>query len=532
MPRAKSDIYTPTYQTRIHSSEMENEVLCAFAALFGTAKRSLFADLARGRLANDCKSSYIKKFGITARHFNAIKVGLEGNIASAKALQQLRVKTLRNQIESIEHFLKKRSKKDPRVVHQKKRRLACLAARLHRLEENVSLGRIHLCFGSKRLFRAQFALSDNGYQSFEEWGEEWRGSRSNSLFLLGSKDETAGNQSATASIQEDGGISLRIRLPDALRTYGKYLVLKNLYFSYGHDRIVAALKDTASPVAISYRLVLDEKGWRVFATLPITKPLVITQKGRGVIGIDINADHLAVVETDRSGNPIQHIRVELNTYGKSSGQTKARIGDAVKTIVHQASLVQKPIVLEDLSFDQKKCELREIGNPRYARMLSSFTYHEVTRFIISAAAQNGVEVGVVNPAYTSVIGRAKFCKRYGLSIHESAALCIGRRFLGVSERLPRHLNEIADGKGGFVTLPLPVRNRGRHVWSSWRQVRKRLPAALVAHFRAVKNRSPGQSNLACCDTKTVLDFVGETSARESVAELLGCRVLGRILNSL
>ena len=168
MPREKSDIYTPTYQTRIHSSGMENEVLSACAALFGTVKRSLFADLAKGRLANDCKSSYIKKFGITARHFNAIKVGLEGNIASAKALQQLRVKTLRNQIESIEHFLKKRSKKDPRVVHQKKRRLACLTARLHRLEENVSLGRIHLCFGSKRLFRAQFALLANGYQSFEE----------------------------------------------------------------------------------------------------------------------------------------------------------------------------------------------------------------------------------------------------------------------------------------------------------------------------------------------------------------------------
>ena len=524
MPRAKSDIYTPTYQTRIHSSGMENEVLCAFAALFGTVKRSLFADLARGRLANDCKSSYIKKYGITARHFNAVKVGLEGNIASAKTLQRLRVKTLQHKIESIEHFLKKGSKKDPRVVHQKKRRLACLTARLHRLEEDISQGKVHLCFGSKKLFWAQFALLANGYQSFEEWNEEWRGSRSNSFFLLGSKDETAGNQSATASIQEDGRISLRIRLPDAFQRYGKYLVLKDLYFSYGHDRIVAALKDTVSPVAISYRFLLDEKGWRVFATLPITKPPVVTRKGRGAIGIDINADHLAVVETDRSGNPIQHVRFELNTYGKSSAQTKACIGDAVKAIVHQASLAQKPIVLEDLSFDQKKCELREIGNPRYARMLSSFAYHEVMQFITSAAARNGVEVGTVNPAFTSVIGRAKFCKRYGLSIHESAALCIGRRFLGVSERLPRHLNAIADGKGGFVTLPLPVRNRGRHVWSSWRHVRKKLPAALAAHFRAVKNRSSGQSNLACCDTKKVLDFVGETPARESVAELLGCRI--------
>ena len=49
--------------------------------------------------------------------------------------------------------------------------------------------------------------------------------------------------------------------------------------------------------------------------------------------------------------------------------------------------------------------------------------------------------------------------------HASAALCIGRRFLGASERLPSHLNEIADGKGSSVTLPLPVRNRERHVRS-------------------------------------------------------------------
>ena len=524
MPQKKSDLYTPTYQTRIHSCAAEDEILNSCATLFGTVERSLFADLERGKLVNECKSSYIKKYGITARHFNAIRVQLEGKISSIRALQQIRLKAVRGQIESIEHFLEKRLKRDPRVVHQKKRRLALLTARLCRLEEDIAQEKVHLCFGSKKRFRAQFDLLANGYHSHEEWKKDWIASRSNSFFLLGSKDETAGNQSATATVQEDGRISLRIRLPDALRERGKYLVIKDLYFSYGHDQIVAALTNSKSQVAISYRLVRDEKGWRVFATLPITKPSVVTRKGRGVIGVDINADHLAVVETDRSGNPIKHFRLDLNTYGKGQGQSKALIGDAAKVLIHQGRLAQKPIVLEELSFDKKKNELREIDNPKYARMLSSFAYNEISQFITSAAARNGVEVEKVNPAYTSVIGRAKFCKRYGLSIHESAALCIGRRFLGVSERLPRHLNEVADGKGGFVTLPLPVRNRGRHVWSSWRQVRKRLPAALAAHFRAVKNRSSGQGNLACCDTKRVLNLVGETPPRESTAELLGCRI--------
>jgi hypothetical protein len=52
----------------------------------------------------------------------------------------------------------------------------------------------------------------------------------------------------------------------------------------------------------------------------------------------------------------------------------------------------------------------------------------------------------VNPAYTSVIGRFKYMKKYGLSVHESAALVIGRRGLGYQERLPKELIDIIKTK--------------------------------------------------------------------------------------
>ena len=51
----------------------------------------------------------------------------------------------------------------------------------------------------------------------------------------------------------------------------------------------------------------------------------------------------------------------------------------------------------------------------------------------------GFRVKKVNPAYTSVIGRFKYMKKYGLSVHESAALVIGRRGLGYRERVPKEL---------------------------------------------------------------------------------------------
>ena len=61
-------------------------------------------------------------------------------------------------------------------------------------------------------------------------------------------------------------------------------------------------------------------------------------------------------------------------------------------------------------------------------------------------------------AYTSVIREYKFAKKYGLSVHHAATLVIARRTLGLSETLPSQLH---------VTLPLPARNRSRHVWSKW-----------------------------------------------------------------
>ena len=52
--------------------------------------------------------------------------------------------------------------------------------------------------------------------------------------------------------------------------------------------------------AISYRFKRDRKGWRVFATTDMMEVPVVTDRSCGAIGVDLNADHLAVVETDAS----------------------------------------------------------------------------------------------------------------------------------------------------------------------------------------------------------------------------------------
>jgi IS605 OrfB family transposase len=320
-------------------------------------------------------------------------------------------------------------------------------------------------------------------------------------------------------------------MPDALITkHGKYILLPNIRFAYGHEAIVSAiqncqlrrdltlLKDPCYKncgQAITFLFKKDKKGWRVFVSTDVKPPLLISNKERGVIGLDINSDHLAVVETDRFGNPIEKYTFPLPLQNTTKQQTRAMIGDASKKIIALCEQAQKPLVLENLDFQKKKAQLRQ-KNKTYARMLSAFAYQDILTHLKSRGQSKGIQVQSVNPAFTSLIGRVNYAKRYGLSIHHAAALCIGRRFLGVSERMPQGQREIPDGKGGHVTLDLPVRNRSRHVWYQWGQLNKKLPAALTAHFRTEKIRSSSSCKATC---EIFPNLVGGTPTRESSASL-------------
>ena len=110
--------------------------------------------------------------------------------------------------------------------------------------------------------------------------------------------------------------------------------------------------------------------------------------------------------------------------------------------------------------------------------------------IKARARREGVQVFEVNPAYTSQIGKIKFAKRYGLSIHHAAALCIARRILGFSELLPRH-SDVPSGRGTYVAFAVPARTQQRYFWSYLGDVARKLQTALAEHFRVTKCQSVG-----------------------------------------
>jgi IS605 OrfB family transposase len=473
-----------TFETRISTDESSHHILFLCAKLFAKVEHHLFKAKISNIDQNICKRQFLEQYGITSRQYNACNTQISGKIESIKEGREDQIICLEEKIKTLESKIKKI--RNSFTAHQKKRRLASLKEKLENLKKDKAQNIVRLCFGSKKLFHAQFALEENGFSSHEEWKQAFEKQRSSEFFVLGSKDETSGNQSCTAFMQENGTLTLRLRLPNAFATqYGTHLVIPHVKFAYGHQEILAAL---SSKQAISYRFKSDEKGWRIFVSVNIAPPPVLSDERQGAIGVDINSNHLSIVEIDRFGNPLHKQTIPLNLYGKSTNQAKAFIGDACKKIVEIAEDTKKPLVLEKLDFKKKKATLRENGTA-YARMLSSFAYSSILTHLKSRAQKRGIEVKEVNPAYTSIIGRVKFSKRYGLSIHHAAALVIARRFFRFSEKPPSRLTDIPDGRGGHVTLPLPVRNRGEHVWTLWRRLSKKLSVVLAAHFRAIKNRS-------------------------------------------
>ena len=285
---------------------------------------------------------------------------------------------------------------------------------------------------------------------------------------------TARCQLCVAAIADDGTLNLRLRLPDCLAgEHGKYLVIQGVRFAHGHPQVLAALHSNAEYAGhrrrhgekearaddlaqvVSYRFKRDAKGWRVFVTTKMMDVPVATDQRRGAIGVDLNADHLAVAETGSSGNYVSAWRAPVVTYGKNTRQAEALIGDAVASVVNYAREVGKPIVIETLDFRQKKAAL-EGESRRYSRILSSFAYGKVKAYFVSRGYRKGVEVHQVNPAYSSVIGRVKFMEWYGLSVHQAAALVLARRLLGCSERIPRR-RVCPVGSGVHVAFTVPAK---------------------------------------------------------------------------
>ncbi|WP_289424999.1 IS200/IS605 family accessory protein TnpB-related protein, partial [Faecalibaculum rodentium] len=282
-------------------------------------------------------------------------------------------------------------------------------------------------------------LEENGLSCHEGWKELFVRSRDRMMYLCGKNDEKNGNQLCHLFRMEDGSWMIGI-LPVLKPEKGQDKIITGpvkITHAPGLELLNKTFDgfEAAQPVkqAVSVRILRRKKGHYVQFYLHLPKPEGwSTSSFEGAIGLDFNADHIALCETDRSGSVVYARRISLHGFGRKKhnyDQGIAQMMSAVKEITGEARLKGKDLVIENLDFSGKKTDLQK--NRDYNRMITQLAYGRYTQAVKRRCFKDNVDLKIVDPAYTSKKAKETVCRELGINVHLGAACMIARRGLGL-----------------------------------------------------------------------------------------------------
>ena len=319
--------------------------------------------------------------------------------------------------------------------------------KLNKLQNNPPK---QVCFGSSKLFKKQFTTN----VKHSVWKEQFDRKRNKSFTVSGRCDAVQGN--------------FVFRYNDKKLVFksinNKEITIDNLYFPYGQDKVEDALnmpKAQRKAAAWSIEDMGDYYIFKCIVEIPKNENLNYSRED-GIISYDINYDHIAWANLNKQGSLIGRGVIKFDLNNKSSNQATNIIEEAVKQLCDIAVSKNKPLGGEDLNTEESKSKLM-YGNSKKNKKLSQFAYSKIMSAIDSRAYKCNLYVYKRNPAYTSQIGKLKYMKPLGLSIHTSAAYVIGRRCLGFKEKVPKIYKKF-----------LSKEQKARHHWSQWSYISKSL----------------------------------------------------------
>jgi len=343
-----------------------------------------------------------------------------------------------------------------------------LRSREQRLSHEIANGDFKICYGSAGLLSKRNRIHVNDKEKLSSWRKQWNALRYGQMLFVGSTDELLGNSNANIALDENNQFILNITVPVSMKKqYGFSKVSVPVKVSYYTEELknhidfhlyckkackhTKAEKEAAKArgkalkvptSSLSIRLMRNAKGdYDIGIGLNTSlerRPELKTVEGYGLIGVDINPDHLDVAETDAKGNYLRGWSVPVDLKDKSTKQRKTILSQATKSIVDYALSVGKSVVIEDLDFTKKKKALKDNYNKHYARMLSAFAYGKIREYFTGQCWRLGVGLLAVNPAYTSFIGNVKYRSKITpeANKHTPAAYVIARRCQGFGEKFP------------------------------------------------------------------------------------------------
>ncbi|MFE4424633.1 IS200/IS605 family accessory protein TnpB-related protein [Streptomyces sp. NPDC056817] len=429
----------------------DETVLRQVGALLGSlVSRDLKARCAAG-LVHDSDQWARRKRALTgpssSRWAGSITKSTHDQWALARRGQLAHIQSLRAGVETIRHRLAqpvgaKGAKGAPggyrsrREWFAKSRRLHVLQDRLEEVRADWEAGRVRVVRGGKELARARHHLKAAGL-SKAQWRLRWEAER---WFLQA--DGESGKRYGNETIRITPGGEVSIKLPAPLAglanaPHGRYVLACRIVFRHREEEWADRI---AAHRAVAYRIHYDtdRNRWYVTAFWQIpqvrTEPLEAARAG-GLVGVDMNADHLAAWRLDEHGNPVGAPRRFDYRLTGSAQHRDAQVRHALIRLLHWTARRGLALAIENLNFAADKSREKHGRRKRFRKLISGLPTARLRARLVSMAAELGVTVVAVDPAYTSRWGAQHWqkpltSKNRKPTRHDAAAVAIGRRALG------------------------------------------------------------------------------------------------------
>ncbi|MEV3909104.1 transposase [Streptomyces canus] len=470
---------------RLRVSDADAAVLTEVGVFLGSLAAGDLAERSRQGLGHDAASWAVRKRSLTgrssARWAGSITKASHDQWALARRGQAAHMAWLRRQITSIEARLARPlgAKEDKRAGlvrgygsraewHAKSRRLHALKDRLAVVEADWAAGRVHVVRGGKRLANTRHHLAAAGLDE-QAWRERWQGER---MFLAadGETGKRFGNE--TVRVTDTGQVSLKLPAPLAHLAnapHGRYVLDAPVEFRHRGQEWLDRITENR---AVAYRIHHDTaRGrWYITAswqraaapTLPLEAALA-----RGVVGVDMNDDHLAAWHLDVHGNPIGEPQRFFYDLTGTAEHRDAQIRHSLSRLLHHTRRCgAAAIAIEDLDFSDGTSREKHGRNKRFRRLISRFPTAKLKARLVSMAAEQNIAVVAVDPAYTSRWGAQHWQKPLStparkISRHDAASIAIGRRALGhpIRRRTTPPPSHQSDGAGHRTAQARPDTRR-------------------------------------------------------------------------
>ena len=319
-----------TTQTRLELTEKQKAALDAYARLFCQSKRKLTVLIQRGAL-NALTRKEIREqvcgSELAYRQFKGVESAVSGMMESRKT-------NTKNYIVNTESKIKNRTKRLKKSLNRLKSPmpnddLAKLRSNVYQQQRGINIlqdklallksGEMSFCFGGKKLLRERAELGEDATPlEIADWRQRWDDARHDELVLVGSSDESYGNQNCQLVPQEDGSFIAFLRMAPGLETeFGTHIQIP-VSIRFYHNEVLAAASNGGTP--LTYRFKRKNGHWYVFISFRKQSADTITSRIFGALGIDLNADCLAVTLITGDGNYKQSWTVPLHLRGKTSDQ--------------------------------------------------------------------------------------------------------------------------------------------------------------------------------------------------------------------